>query len=169
MLANLVPGDYLVCYDATSRCASTSYYAAARHSTVGPASWQPFSVPAGTSTGVGMSAMQVVKLVLTTNASFPRISTVDPAQTSASATDASATQITITGANLSGATVSLVQGAVTVDGTTIGADSSTSIERQFNVQGVIQGVYEVRVTTVAGTVVQTGLAPGLLGGFIVLP
>lgn len=169
VIPNLVPGDYRVCYAATNKCAASSYYAAAVQTTVGPASWQPFPIPAGNSTGVGMSAMQAVRVVVTTNSAFPRVTSIDPTQASASATGADTTEVTINGANLSGASVSLVQGGVTIAGTVSGTDSSSSITRVFNVQGVGQGAYDLRITTAAGTVVQTGLSPGVLGGFNVLP
>lgn len=169
MLSSLVPGDYFVCYSGTGKCGGSSYYLATVNTAVGPDVYQPFTIPAGNSTTSGFSAMQTIKLVVTTNASVARIAKVDPVQASSSAANASTTVLTITGSNLSGATVKLVQGATSITGTVVGTDTAGSIQRQFNIQGVTQGVYDVQVTTAAGTVSATGIAPGTVGGFNVIP
>jgi len=113
--------------------------------------------------------MQRIKLITTTSSSFPRIVTVAPSSASSSASDADTSDIQISGANLSGATVSLRQGATTIAGTVTGTDTSTSITRIFNLSGVATGAYELVITTGSGTVIQTGLSPGTLGGLDVIP
>ncbi|HAC56342.1 TPA: hypothetical protein DCF80_02475 [Candidatus Saccharibacteria bacterium] len=170
-LGSLTPGTYMVCYNAQPQpCqAGSSRRLAALQVAYGGSSFQPFTIPAGIASLIDGGPMQRIKLVTTTSSSFPRIETVSPTSASSSASDADMTEIQIDGANLSGASVSLRQGGTTIAGTTVGSDTSTSIIRNFNLSGGATGAYELVVTTGSGTVIQTGVLPGTLGGLNVIP
>ncbi len=169
-LGSLVPGDYQVCFLAQpSPCsASSSYKALAVNVAYGANSFQPFEIPAGTSAADG-GPMQRIVVVMSTSTTMPRITDVQPSLFSSTATDAATSLVTINGANLSGATVQLRQGTTTLTGTVSGSDTSAQIAREFNLSGVAAGAYELIVTTGVGTVIQTGVAPGTLGGVNVTP
>ena len=115
------------------------------------APYQSFSVDPNTT--------PTVKLVLTNNSSFPRISSVSPDTETTG--NASAT-LTINGANLSGATVKLQRnGETDIVGTGV-TGSSSSVSANLNLSTAPPGNWNIVVTTGAGTITQEG-------GFYVSP
>ncbi|HEX8390516.1 MAG TPA: prepilin-type N-terminal cleavage/methylation domain-containing protein [Candidatus Saccharimonadales bacterium] len=171
VLSGLTPGRYQVCYLAQPNPCATSH---TRQLSVirvayGSQSFQPFEIPAGMSSVVDGGPMQRIMLGVSTSGGVPRIESISPVSVSAGASDADDSQVTITGANLGGATVSLRRGATVVTGTVIGTDTSGSIVRQFNLSGAQTGAYELVVAKGGDTIVQSGVAPGELGGINVQP
>lgn len=132
-------------WDSYSIIAGGGYYIASS------SPYQPYSVDPNTTPSL--------KVVLTTNASWPRISSVSP--TNGTAGNGSGT-ITVNGANLSGASIILQKSGepdIVASGVT---GSSSSISADINLTSATPGNWNIIVTTGAGTVTQEG-------GFYVSP
>ncbi len=113
--------------------------------------YQPYSVDPNTT--------PTLKLVLTTNGSWPRITSVSP---DTETTGNPSSSITINGANLTGATVKLQKsGETDIVGTGV-TGSGSSITANLNLSSAPPGTWNVVVTTGTGTIVQEG-------GFYVAP
>lgn len=161
----LVPGPYSV-------VSVNGRTIVAVHAATGSTVFQPFDVLAGSTPSGGMSNMQSVLVVTSTNSSYPSISSLTP--TSVSSTDPNASDIllTIHGGNLSGATARLVgktSGTVLTGSVTATADQNDIIVRSFDVQGASQEAYRLEVVGAAGTAVQDSRSPNVSGAFNVQP
>jgi len=162
-MTNLVPTNgYVFCGDlgdTNCKIGNTTYYLAAAVPYGGLNSLLPITVPtylasnppATTYSYSGTQYMQQVRLMLTTNASFPRVFTMNPYQLSlASTSNLSTFLITITGSNLSAASAKLVQGANTYSGTSCSA-TATQLKCSYNLTGISTGSAQLVVTNAAGT------------------
>ena len=131
-LQNLVPGSYIFCGDsgATScQIGATTYYLAAAVPYTSDNPFNPITIPiddpssppSTTYAYNGGSYLQKVRLIFTTNASYPRINTVSPGTESLSSTDIGSFAFAVSGTNLPctgspntcGTTVALIQGSNT--------------------------------------------------------
>lgn len=173
-LTGLTPiGDYLFCGDlGATNCGS--YYLVAAVPYGGTNALQPIAIPpspAGNPAPApysfdGNNYVQKVRLVFSTNASFPRVFSMSPYHLSlASSPSLSATLVTVKGYNLSGATVTLTQGANTYTGTGCASDVA-QIKCSFDLTGVSAGALELKVTNGAGTL---ALPTTPQGGFTIAP
>ena len=124
-------------------------------------------ISAGTVSESGSGPMQLVDAYISTSSSHVRLTSIDPTMFSQSA-DLSAVSIRIKGANLSGSTVILRQGSTNLTTTVLGVDQSSEIQRIVNLAGQ-SGVWDVVVSNGGSTAVQSGLAPGTIGGINVTP
>jgi type II secretory pathway pseudopilin PulG len=166
MLHNLTPGPYYLCY-ATSQICAPGEYLVVSNSAYGDSVLQPVVIPAGTVSESGSGPMQLVDAYISTSSSHVRLTSIDPTMFSQSA-DLSAVSIRIKGANLSGSTVILRQGSTNLTTTVLGVDQSSEIQRIVNLAGQ-SGVWDVVVSNGGSTAVQSGLAPGTIGGINVTP
>lgn len=181
-IQNLVPiNGYIFCNgDNTSststNCAvgATKYYLAAAvpyggNNSLGPISVPTYSAsnpPTTTYSYNSSSYLQEVRLMLTSNASFPRVYTMNPYQLSLGSTaNLSSVVITLTGYNLSSATAKLVQGANTYNSGTC-TSTTTQLKCSYNLTGITTGTAQLSVTNGAGTLT---LPVTPLGGFNVAP
>ncbi len=165
-LHNLTPGPYFLCYAASQVCSSGAYLVVS-NSAYGDSVLQPIIIPAGTVSESGSGPMQLVDAYISTSSSHVRLTSIDPTIVSQSA-DISAVSIRIKGANLSGSVVTLRQGSTTLVTTVTGVDQSSQIQRTVNLSGQ-SGVWDVVVTNGGTTAVQSGVAPGTIGGLNVTP
>ena len=176
--SGLAPANgYIFCGDlgdTNCKVGATTYYLAAAVPYGGTSSLQPITLPpydasnppAITYTYNGTNYLQKVRLMLTTNANFPRVFTMNPYQLSlASAGNISSFLITLTGSNLSSATAKLVQGGTTYAGSSC-SNTATQLKCSFNLTGITAGTAQVSVTNAAGTLT---LPVTPLGGFNVNP
>ncbi len=167
-IGSLVPGAYIACSPTNQDCGNGNLLAAL-HVAVGGVSYQPFSIPAGTTTATN-GYMQTVRLVMTSSASFPRVTSVSPATVATSSSDISTTLVKVKGAHLDGATVQLKKGSTILTGTTtLESDTSELISREFNMSSAEIGAYDVIVVKGSEQVVQTTVDPGTNGGINVTP
>jgi len=176
-VSNLPPyGSYIFCGDSGvggCKVGATSYYLAAAVPYSGTNSLSPITVPAFTATDTNMpftygstAYRQKVRLMLTTNANFPRVSTVSPYQLSlSSGPNLSSYLITITGNNLSSASASLTKGGTTYSGTSCSA-AATQLKCSFNLTGITTGYATISVSNGSGTLT---LPTTPMGGFNVQP
>ncbi len=160
-LSALAPGDYYFCGDdGTTGCSKngTTYYLAAAIPYAGAGILQPISVPTFLASAPptttfpygGKQHLQKVRLMLTTNSSYPRVKDISPNEASASS-DLSAFAFTITGSNLStGNTVSLVSGTGTYQANCSG--NATSLQCTANISGAT-GSLQIRVTSNGNTLI----------------
>ena len=88
-----------------------------------------------------------LSVTLTTTASTPIISNITPS----GASNSGLHTIVITGKNFSGSIVSLTQsGQSTLIGAIVGTDTSTTIIRNFNLDGIVSGTWNVVILNVDG-------------------
>lgn len=184
-VSNLVPGNYIFCGDtgATScTIGGTTYYLAAAVPYGGSNALTPISVPTYLSSSPpattyphnGTNYYQKVRLMLTTNASFPRIHTITPDAASAAA-GLSAFGFTLTGDNLpcSGSpascatTVRLLQGASTFTASCTGTGGGDEINCTVDLSAAAAGPTQLQVVSGGNTL--TLPASPLLGGINVTP
>jgi protocatechuate 3,4-dioxygenase beta subunit len=189
-ISNLVPGSYLFCGDiGANSCAvgGTTYYLAAAlpysgnsaFSPVNVPRYDPASPPTTTYNFSSLEYLQKVRLVFSTNSSFPRISTLAPSGIALSSTTLTNFPFTITGANLpcaatSGAcstVVRLIQGSTTYAAACAGSQSSTTLVWTLNCTANLTGISVgyLRTEVVAGGNTLTTPASGVLGGINVQP
>jgi len=185
-LSNLVPGSYIFCGDtgATScNVGGITYYLAAAVPYGGVNSLLPIIVPtylasnppATTFDYGGVNYLQKVRLMLTTNSSFPRIKTLTPYDVSIAGGTLSNFAFTITGANLpcssSAAScttkVKLTQGANIYNASCTGSSAGLQLNCNVNLTGVTTGNLDLTIT-VGGNVLSLPASP-LLGGLNVTP
>jgi prepilin-type N-terminal cleavage/methylation domain-containing protein len=186
-LTNLVPGSYYFCGDlgATSCSVSgTTYYLAAAVPYGGSNPLQPIVVPTYNPSGTppttfaynGNNYLQKVRLMLTTNATYPRVSTLAPSDVSVAGSLANFA-FTITGVNIpcsSTATscathVSFREGANTYVAacTGVSGNAQQTLTCTVNLSGLTVGSTQLIVTVGSNTL--TMPASPLLGGLIVTP
>lgn len=164
--ANLTPGPYTVCFNG-SICSSGQYLNVAQ-AAYGDKSSQPLEVRPGTTSESGSGPMQVARLVVNSGSSRHRVSAINPVSFNASSPSIAGSEFTVSGSNLSGAVVVLRQGAVEIPTTAVGLDSQSALRRKVDLSAK-SGAWEVVVTKSGQSFVQTGIAPGSLGGINVLP
>jgi hypothetical protein len=88
-----------------------------------------------------------LSITLTTTSSTPAISSITPS----SASNSGSQTIVIAGTNFSGSTVSLTKsGQSTLIGARIGTDESTTLIRNFNLDGIATGTWNVEILNVDG-------------------
>lgn len=173
-ISDLVPtNSYIFCGDAGDtgcKVGSTTYYLAAAVPYGGSTSLTPITVPTYSTANLptttypynGTNYLQKVRLMLTTNVSFPRVFTMSPYQLSlGSAPDLTSVLITITGNNLSAASAQLTQGANTYNGTGC-SKTATQLQCSYDLTGISLGTAQLSVTNGAGTLT---LPVTPMGGF----
>ncbi|HSX30084.1 MAG TPA: carboxypeptidase regulatory-like domain-containing protein [Candidatus Saccharimonadales bacterium] len=184
-IQNLVPGDYIYCGDAgATGCTvgSTTYYLAAAVAYSGDNALLPISVPpldpsappATTFSYNSLSFLQKVRLILTTNASFPRVRTLTPSDVSIGGGTAHHFPFTITGANLPcsnnqnacGTTVRFLQNGNTYTANCTGT-TGTDLSCWVDVSGAQAGSAQLEIVANGYTLTLPG-SP-LLGGLDVTP
>jgi prepilin-type N-terminal cleavage/methylation domain-containing protein len=186
-LTNLVPGSYYFCGDlgATScSVGATTYYLAAAVPYGGNNPLQPITVPtydpanppAATYSYNGVNYLQKVRLMLTTNSTFPRVSALTPSDVSLSGSLASFA-FNITGVNIPcSATagsctthVSFKEGSNTYTAacTGVSGNSQQTLGCTVNLTGLVAGSTQLVVAVGSNTL--TLPASPLLGGLIVTP
>jgi len=161
-ISSLVPTNgYTFCGDAgATSCAvgGTAYYLAAAVPYSGANSLGPITIPiydtnnppATPYTYNGTQYVQKVRLMLTTNAAFPRVFTMDPDDVSLSGGPLSSVLVTITGANLTSATAKFTQGSNTYTGTGC-TTSATQLKCSYNFSTLTTGTAQLTVTNGSGT------------------
>lgn len=162
---NLVPGKYVV--DSVS-----GREIVAVHTATGSSTFQPFDILPGATPPAGLSNMQSVLVITSSNFSYPAISSLTP--TSVSITDPNASDILLTvhGSNLNGATVTLVgrtSGTSLTGIVTATADQNDIIVRSFDIRSAPQEAYRLQVTNAVGTATQDSRDPSTVGAFSVEP
>ncbi len=185
---NLVPGNYVFCGDLGATSCSvggTTYYLAAAVPYGGSNPLQPIMVPiydpanppSTTYSYNSVNYLQKVRLILTTNASFPRVSQLSPSDVSLSTSNLANFAFNITGVNVpcsataaSCATiVRFTEGANTY--TAVCTGTNTNNQQQLsctvNLTGLVAGTTQLIVNVGANTL--TMPASPLLGGLIVTP
>lgn len=181
---NLVPGDYFFCGDTgATGCTvgGTTYYLAAAvpyggTSTLQPVivpTYDPSSPPTTTFDFNGTNYLQKVRLMLTTSAGFPRVSSLSPSEVSLSSGSPDSFSFTLNGQNLPcddspgscGTSVSLKQGASTFPASCTGDNGQLNCT--VNLASATTGQTQLEVTVGGNTLTLPG-AP-LLGGIVVSP
>ncbi len=176
-LQNLPPiNSYIFCGDDGSiNCAAggTTYYLAAAVPYGGGSSLGPISVPMYDASNPpsttfdygGTAYLQKVRLMLTTNASSPRVFSMTPNSVSLAGGGLSSVVISINGKNLTSASASFSQGSTTFSGTSCAA-SDTQLTCTYDLSAATQGQLQLAVTNSAGTLT---LPTTPLGGLDVTP
>jgi type II secretory pathway pseudopilin PulG len=184
-LSDLNPGPYFFCGDAGATSCSvggTTYYVAAALPYSGTNSFNPAAVPnyvaatppTPTYNYSGDEYYQKVRLVMTTDSTFPRISKLTPDDVSLAAPGLSTFSFQITGVNLPCSTVaascttvvSIIQGATTLPASCTGT-SGLVINCTTNVSTLTVGRANLRVV-VSGKTLDLSTSTAL-GGFDVTP
>jgi len=173
-ISNLVPiNKYIFCGDngdVNCKIGATTYYLAAAVPYTGLNSLAPITVPtydASNPPGTvftynGNDYLQKVRLMLTTNANFPRVFKMDPYQISLSGTsNLSSLIVTLTGYNLTSASAKLTQGSTVYSGSAC-SGTTTQLQCTFNLTGITNGTAQLSVTNASGTLT---LPVNPLGGF----
>ncbi len=184
-MTNLVPGTYVFCGDQGStgcNTGSTTYYLAAAVPYIGNNSFDPIAVPSYSSANPPATTflynnnyyLQQVRLMLTTNASFPRIFTLSPSSASISSNNMSKFAFSITGYNLpctsSGnncTTVNFIQGSNTYTAACKGSSAGTNLNCTVNISTATTGNLNLQIIANGYTFNLPG-SP-LLGGLLVTP
>ncbi len=186
-LANLVPGNYVFCGDlGATGCSvgATTYYLAAAVpyggsnplQPIGVPSYDPSNPPTTTYSYNGVNYLQKVRLMLTTDAAFPRVSSLTPSDVSLS-DSLSSFAFNVTGVNVPcSATagsctthVSFKRGTSTyvASCTGVGGNSKQTLSCTANLTGLTIGSTQLVVNVGSNTL--TMPATPLLGGLIVTP
>ena len=186
-LTNLVPGSYYFCGDQGATSCSvggTTYYLAAAVPYGGSNPLQPIIVPtydpsnppATTYSYNSVNYLQKVRLMLTTNSTFPRVSALTPSDVSVSGSLASFA-FNITGVNIPcSATagscsthVSFKEGSntYTASCTGVSGNNQQTLSCTVNLTGLVAGSTQLVMTVGSNTL--TMPASPLLGGLIVTP
>ncbi|MDB5183013.1 MAG: hypothetical protein JWO47_797 [Candidatus Saccharibacteria bacterium] len=181
----LVPGTYVLCSetaDTSCKVGNTTYYLAAALPYTGNNPFNPITVPTYTSSSPpsttfaysGNQFLQKVRLMMTTNISFPRIYSLTPDDVSLSASALSAFTFTITGANLPcsstaascSTSVKFTQGSNTYTASCTGnASPATTLNCTINLTGISIGASQLILKV--GTNTLTVPVGSFLGGFSV--
>ena len=162
-VSNLVPGQYFFCGDAGATSCSvggTTYYLAAAVPYGGNNSLQPVSVPiydpanppGTTYANGGTNYYQKVRLMLTTNSSFPRVSTLSPYDVSLSGGTLNSFGFQLAGVNLPcsanpascSTSVKFIQGASTYTASCTGS-TGLLLNCTVNLTGISAGTADLRV------------------------
>lgn len=184
-LTNLVPGDYIFCGDigATScTIGGTTYFLAAALPYGGVNSLNPITIPtysaasppATTFDFGGTPYLQKVRLILTANSNFPRVTSITPYSADQSTDPMSNLAFNINGANLpcssSAAScstqVTFTQSGNTYTASCTGNASGLLIHCNVNLASVSPGPLQLTVTVGGNSLV---LPTTPLGGFNVVP
>lgn len=178
-VTNLTPADYVFCGDAgdtNCKIGTTSYYLVAAVPYGGSNSLSPITVPtsdtgAATYSYGGAEYLQKVRLILTTNSSFLRITSVNPYDLSLSTTSLTNFGFSINGSNLSCGTGSGCSSSVKLsqagnDYAASCSGGSTQLSCTVDLTGITTGKLQLTVGTASGTVT---LPTTPLGGFNVGP
>lgn len=185
-LTNLVPGNYIFCGDlgATScKVGATTYYLAAAVPYGGSNALQPISVPdynasnppATTFSYNGINYLQKVRLMLTTNSAFPRVTTLSPSEASLGSGTLASFSFSITGSNLPcnavaascSSHVSFQQGSNNYTASCTGDSTAIQLNCTVNLASAIAGGTQLIITVGSNTL--TLPASPLLGGINVIP
>jgi prepilin-type N-terminal cleavage/methylation domain-containing protein len=186
-LTNLVPGSYIFCGDlgATScSVAGTTYYLAAAVPYGGSNPLQPITVPTYTASSPPTTTytynsanyLQEVQLLLTTSSTFPRVSSLSPADASIASGNLSNLSFTVNGVNLPcsstssscSTSVHIVQGSNTYVAACTGTSSpATQLNCTVNMSSAVVGNTQLVITVGSNTL--TLPTTPLLGGLIVTP
>ncbi|MDB5175660.1 MAG: hypothetical protein JWM81_518 [Candidatus Saccharibacteria bacterium] len=186
VLNNLVPGSYKFCGDAGATSCSvggTTYYLAAAlpyggtnpFNPIAVPSYDPANPPSTTFDYSGTAYLQKVRLMLTSNASFPRISSMTPYDASLTGGTINNVTFTVSGTNLPcsstasscSTAVSFVQGATTYVASCTGASSGISLSCKVNLTGAVAGNTQMIIKVGSYTLSLPAGPP--LGGFVVSP
>lgn len=185
-LTNLVPGNYIFCGDTGATSCSvggTTYYLAAAVPYGGSNPLEPITIPdynpsnppATTYAYNGVNYLQKVRLMLTTNSGFPRVSSLLPYDGSLASGTLSNFAFTLTGVNLPCSAsasscsthVSFLQGGNTFVASCTGSNSGVQLNCTVNLASAAPGNTQLVVTVGSNTLTLPG-SP-LLGGIIVTP
>jgi prepilin-type N-terminal cleavage/methylation domain-containing protein len=185
VLQNLVPGQYIFCGDSgATSCAigSNTYYLAAAVPYGGTNAFNPLTVPTYDSSSPpsttfdynGTDYLQKVRLILTTSATFPRVTGIDPVDVSKTSGSISSFTFSITGVNLPcsnnaascGTTVKILQGANTYTASCTG-NTGTQISCTVDLTTAAAGNSQLQITANGQTL--TTSADPIIGGVIVSP
>ncbi|MFA4849389.1 MAG: PEGA domain-containing protein [Methanoregula sp.] len=99
------------------------------------------------SVNVGDGETVILSVSLTTTASTPKISNISPS----SASNNGLQTVVIAGTDFSGSTVSLTKsGQSTIIGAVVGTDTSTTIVRNFHLDGLASGIWDVLILNADG-------------------
>lgn len=184
-LSALVPGDYIFCGDlgATScQIGGTTYYLAAAIPYGGINPLNPVSVPtylasnppATTYDFGGNSFMQKVRLMMTTNSNYPRITSLNPYNANLSTDNMSSINFSLKGANLPcnaspascSTVVRLIQGANTFTASCTGNAAGLQVDCNVNLSSAVAGDLQLQVVANGNTLT---LPTTPKGGFSVTP
>lgn len=185
-LSNLVPGSYIFCGDigATNcKIGNTTYYLVAAIPYGGTNSFNPINIPTYSASSPpaitfaynSTNYLQKVRLMLTTDSSYPRINTLSPDDASAASGTLGSFTFTITGTNLPctasgsgcGTAVRFIQGSNTYTSTCTGTSGGTQLNCIVNLTGASNSIAQISVT-VSGKSVTIPAGP-LIGGINVGP
>ena len=185
-LTNLVPGNYIFCGDAGATSCSvgaTTYYLAAAVPYGGNNALQPITVPTYDASNPPITTysynavnyLQKVRLMLTTNSSYPRVASLSPYDGSIASGTLANFAFTLTGTNLpcsaSAAScsshVSFKQGANSFTASCTGAAAGLQLNCTVNLSSAVAGNTQLVVNVGSNTL--TLPAAPLLGGIIVTP
>ncbi len=163
-VTNLAPiNSYRFCGDDGSsncRVGGTTYYLAAAIPYTGSNPLNPIGVPEYDSSNPpatlysygGSEYVQKVRLMLTTNANFPRVFSLTPSSVSLSGGGLSAANVTIGGVNLSGATATFTQGSTTFTGSSC-TTSATQLSCEYDFTALVAGEAQLSVSNGSGTLI----------------
>lgn len=183
-LNNLTPGGYYFCGDTGATGCSiggTPYYLAAAVPYGGGDALSPIAVPAdSTSPGTtypynGLSYLQKVRLILTPNSAFPRVTTISPSEASQTSGAIGSFAFQITGANLPcnavasscSSIVRLNQGAGVFTASCTGSSAGLQLNCSVDLSPAAVGQTNLSITANGSTLTLPG-SP-LLGGINVTP
>ncbi|MBP7767127.1 hypothetical protein KA068_01250 [Candidatus Saccharibacteria bacterium] len=184
-LENLTPGPYFFCGDSgTTSCTigGTSYYLAAAVPYSGSTLLSPVAVPTYIEGGPPVTTfsygsdqyVQKARLMLTTVASFPRLTNISPSQISISDTDLSSFAFTVNGVNLPcsaiptscATSVNIVKDATTYSASCTGSAAGTSLSCSVDLTGITTGITQISVSSGSHTL--TLPSSPMIGGFDVI-
>lgn len=183
---NLVPGSYFFCGDNGSTSCSVggaTYYLAAAIPYSGVSTLSPIIIPTYTSSNPptlvfpqnGNNYLQKVRLILSTNGSFPRLNSMTPSQESLSGGNLSNFSFQITGNNLPcssiasscNTTVKFTQNSNNYVASCTGSSLGTNLNCTVNLNGISAGNTQLVVTASGNTL--TLPAEPLIGGLVITP
>ncbi len=187
-ISDLVPGPYIFCGDkgdTNCKAGATTYYVAAALPYSGLNPFNPVNVPTYSASSPpstvfnynGKDYYQKVRLMLTTNSSFPRVFKLSPDDISQGASNFNAFAFQITGLNLPCSTnpascstsVKISQGATTTyTASCTGSSAGTTLNCTVNLTGASVGLTQLKITVGANTLTIPA-NPALLGGINVGP
>lgn len=183
--SNLVPGSYVFCGDIGSTSCTiggTTYYLAAAVPYSGTNALNPIIVPTYDSASPpsttfsynSQSYLQKVRLMLTTNSSFPRINTLNPYDVSLSTSTLNNFSFQISGANLPcssspgscSTTVEFTQNSNTYSASCTGS-GGIQLDCNVDLTGISEGSAQLRISANGYTLDLPG-SP-MIGGLVVSP
>lgn len=185
-ITNLVPGSYVFCGedgDLNCKIGSTTYFLAAAVPYGGNSSLQPINVPiydpssppATTFDIGGSNYLQKVRLMLTTNSTFPRVRGLTPSDLSIAAGNLASFAFIVNGHNLPcdsnpaacSTVVKFTQGANIFTASCTGDIAGKLLNCTADLSAITQGVAQMSVTVGSNTL--TLPTTPLLGGLVAKP